>query len=617
MEQKGIKKILLNFLPISNNNFNFNVYCRPALPQEKRWDENIRKYKLPDKEKNCKYYWISFESFESSTQRTLSSDTNLDLSKYYLFMLLKKKLEDTNIDFIQKEKEKKFCPLHLYIITEKTELGYRAIRFEPYYLKIKGKFGFLVDYKFLKSESVPFDQKIQQLSFSLDDNFRSNVNYHIDKYRYIRNFINTKLKEFFQIRDDLEILSDFQKIESEQLNLRRYIFRGNNQDNSQFQGITKFGPYEFKSEIIKYIYLFHRSHKDYVNSLIRALNGESFKTFEGLTSIGLPKQTKENTTGIQLDSFETDLESIIRNIDQNSIIISVFPAKEKRFYFTLKNICLQRNIPLQAVNLETIIDENKLKWSISGIALQILAKSGNIPWVVEAENKNCLIIGVGQSIERDNNNNPLRFFAYSVLLDSSGKFLTIEPLADATNKDEYFANLAKKIQTLITQYKNFEKIVFHIPEKISINAIKEIEKAIQQSTSDVEIYIIRVNDESKFFGYDPNNNSLIPYESSYIQLSDKEFLLWTEGLNYHNPTPRKRYSNPIYIDFYYPNRKEINYKSFLQDILNLSGTNYRGFNAKSLPVSMFYPKLISNFYKNFKRYNLDTTIEKKDRMWFL
>ncbi len=179
--------------------------------------------------------------------------------------------------------------------------------------------------------------------------------------------------------------------------------------------------------------------------------------------------------------------------------------------------------------------------------------------------------------------------------------------------------MTEKIPEIIKNYSQYQykKVVFHIPEKIKHEAIKKIEDALRQFDKSIELYIIRVNDDSKFFGYAINNNSLIPYESTYIKLSHNEFLLWTEGLNFHNPTPRKRYANPIYIDFYYSNQESVNYESFLQDILNLSGVNYRGFNAKALPVSMFYPKLISNFYKHFKKYNLQFPIEKKDKMWFL
>ena len=141
------------------------------------------------------------------------------------------------------------------------------------------------------------------------------------------------------------------------------------------------------------------------------------------------------------------------------------------------------------------------------------------------------------------------------------------------------------------------------------------EETLKKVNSDIELSIIKINDDSKFVGFNENENSLVPYESSFLQLSKKEYLLWSEGLNYHNKRVLKRYSSPLHITFFYSN-KEDNFNEhhkYLQDILNLSGANYRGFNAKALPVSVYYPKLIAGFSKHFKELNLETLeIDKTD-----
>lgn len=611
------KKIALNFLRLINQDFEFIIWRRSAQPNEKRWDDNIKRYKLPDEKGEYKYHWVSLQEFKNFAKKTISSNINIELTKFYLYNLLKEKLNQMGIEFV--EGIKRFAPYRLYIKNEKTKFGYRTIWLEPYYLKSKKLFGYLIDYHFLKSQDVEFSKEIQKLSFSLDENYRSNKGYHIDKYRYITNFINEKLRKFSKLTESIEIANDLEQIEYSQLEIRKYIFRDSKESNSQFKGIGEYGPYSWGNRNIKYIYIYHQDHKDYVIFFIKALNGEEYKTFGGLKNLRLPVQTKENTRGIPISSFNDPPENFLPNgfADENTIVIAIFPSKEEKFYYALKNYCLKRDIVLQGVHLETIIDENKLKWSLSGITLQILSKLGGIPWLVKAKTSNCLIIGIGQSIERDKENKPIRFLAYSILLETSGEFLSIEPLAEASDKSEYLKKIIERLPNIINEHSRYTKIVFHIPEKISLKIVRGIEEALNNIKTGCELYIIRVNDDSKFFGYDLNNNSLIPYESSYIQLSNREFLLWTEGLNYHNPTPRKRYANPIYIDFYYSNTEKVEHKFFLQDILNLSGANYRGFNAKSLPVSMFYPKLISNFYKHFNKYNLKTIIEKKNRMWFL
>jgi len=609
----------LNFLALKNQDFKFKIWRREYHPSEKQWDKTIKKYKLPDEQDNYKDYWVSFEKFENAGEFLAKSDYNPYLTIFYLFTLFEKKLQEQNIQF--EKGIKKFAPFRIYIIVEETKYGKRTIFFEPYYLKSVKKLGFLVDYKFLKNPDIKFSKEIQKLSFSLDDNYRSNTGYHIDKYRYITNYLKQNLASFSSLTKDIIISESFEEIKCKQLKTKIYIFNGEKEHNSQFNGIMEYGPYEKirNADLINYVYVFLEDHRDYVRDLIKALNGKSFNTFKGLGKLKMHVQIKENTIGVPIKSFDINPYDILNqnNIKKNSIIIAVFPEKEENFYYKLKNYCLQNNIPLQMVHLETIINENQLKWSVSGIALQMFAKLGGSPWIVKTNNTDCLIVGIGQAIERDAQDKAIRFFAYSVLFDASGRFLSIEPLAYSTDKNEYLSKIAENVSKILKEYSGYKKIVFHIPEKIKDKTTKKIEEILRTSNKNIELYIIRINDDSKFFGYDTNNNSLIPYESSYIKLSRKEFLLWTEGLNYHNPKPRKRYSNPIYIDFYYSNQSKIDFDLFLQDILNLSGANYRGFNAKSLPVSMFYPKLIASFYKHFNGLNLQTKIEKRDKPWFL
>ena len=612
-----MSEIALNFLPLNTSNFSFNVFTRKSSPNEKRWDENIRLLKLPDNDNKYINFWVSFEQSGDSKKNTINSNINIELTKWYLFTLLKNRLENENIEF--EPSEKSFNPFRIYIITEKiTGKGKKSVWMEPYYLKTKEEFGFLVDYKFIKDPNSVFDKYIQRLSLSLDNNYQLNKNFYIDKYRYIINFLEKKFSNFKELPQNLIIDTNFEKLTLKELKTKNYIFRNNNISNSQFNGLMQhevFQPAPNTNQLT-YIYLIKNDTKQYANDLIKALNGE-FPTFKGVDKFGLPKQTKNNTRALIIDdynNFKDKLEEITSNND--FIIISIFPSKEEKFYYELKNYCLNKNIPLQTIHIETIANENKLKWSVSGIALQMFTKLGGVPWLVKTKNNNCLIVGIGQSIERTGENIS-RFFAYSVLLEASGKFLKIEPLADAHTKDDFLKAVADNIKRILDENKKYQKIIFHVPEKIKKETVKKIEEILKESQQNAELYILRINDDSRFFGYDLINNSMIPFESSYIQLSENEFLVWTEGLNYQNPKPLKRYGNPLYIQFFYSNQQNYNKELLLQDILNLSGANYRGFNAKALPVSLYYPKLISNFYKHFKEINLDPISVKTDKLWFI
>jgi hypothetical protein len=128
---------------------------------------------------------------------------------------------------------------------------------------------------------------------------------------------------------------------------------------------------------------------------------------------------------------------------------------------------------------------------------------------------------------------------------------------------------------------------------------------------------MKFNDRNKYFGYSLNNNSFIPYESSLIELSKDEYLVWFEGLQY-NATVPKRIERPLHVQFLYPHDLSQEGKlKYLQDAVNLSGANWRGFNAKSVPVSIYYAKLVAGFVKEFRDLGLEEIDWEGLTPWFL
>jgi hypothetical protein len=58
-------------------------------------------------------------------------------------------------------------------------------------------------------------------------------------------------------------------------------------------------------------------------------------------------------------------------------------------------------------------------------------------------------------------------------------------------------------------------------------------------------------------------------------------------------------------------------EALLQDLINLSGANWRGFNAKSAPVSVFYCHLVADLVHDFQQGGLPLPQVQDIRPWFL
>lgn len=618
------QNIVLNFLPLNEQEFSFTVFRRKVKHQEKKWDNNVKSYKLPqnqDDTDNYVSYWVSFNEFENSEPFTVKASTNIYLSEWYIHFLLHQKLSAQQ-SVTQYNHRSVFNELRTYFEIERYSEGVKTIWLEPFHLKKNQKFGFLIGFRFFLNKNQQSNKRVQQLSFSLDNDGRSNKNYHIDIFNYLKRFIGTLNTHLNPIANNISISNSFEPIESDLLATKIYEFGSGKTSNSQFNGIMSNGPFQHVSNNVQYVFLFREVEKSLMIELMKALNGDKYNTFKGLEKFKLPRITpKVNLIAIRISSFnDEEIERAITEIPKqgNRIVISVFPRSEERFYYTLKNRCLKDNILLQVIHNETILNEYIFKWSVSSIGLQIFSKLGGTPWLVKSTQQKTLMIGVGHSQSRDPETNQIqRFYAYSVLVESTGKFVSIKPLANHSDKKEYLNEIANSVGALIEENQAYSKIVFHLPFKIKKEEIDIIESAIRNRDAAVEVTLIRINDTSKFLGFNTLQNSLAPYESTFAALSFHEFLVWTEGLNFHSPNANKRYAHPLFIEFLYPKGNEVNHSEHLQEILNLSGANFRGFNAKALPVSLFYPKLISEFNKNFNDFDLEQVITDNNKPWFL
>lgn len=618
------QNIVLNFLPLNEQEFSFTVYRRLVDHQEEKWSDNVKRYNLPKNQgdtENFTSYWVSFSQFDNSEVFNVESSTNIYLTEWYIYSLVLNSINNQQAIKLYNNKSD-FNKLRLYFEIESFKEGVRTIWLEPYYLKKNQKFGFLIGFRFFLKKNQTFNKRVQQLSFSLNNDGRSNKNFHIDIFNYFKKFIGYLNKSINPIGKNISISQSFESIESDLLNTKIYEFGNGETSNSQFNGIMSNGPFQQVNNNIQYVFLFREDEKLLMIELMKALNGDKYYTFKGLEKFKLPRITpKKNLIAIRFSDFtDEEIEKVVTQIPkkENRIVISVFPRSEERFYYALKNRCLKDNILLQVVHNETILNEYILKWSVASIGLQIFSKLGGIPWLVKSSQQKTLMIGVGHSQSRNPNTNQIqRFYAYSVLVESTGKFVSIKPLANHSDKKEYLNEIANNVGALIEENQSYSKIVFHLPYKIKREEIEIIKKVIQEKNSAVEVKLIRINDTSKFLGFNTVQNSLAPYESTFAELSFTEFLLWTEGLNFHSPNANKRYAHPLLIEFFYPKGNEVSHSEHLQEILNLSGANFRGFNAKALPVSLFYPKLISDFNKNFNDFDLEQIITENKKPWFL
>ena len=110
----------------------------------------------------------------------------------------------------------------------------------------------------------------------------------------------------------------------------------------------------------------------------------------------------------------------------------------------------------------------------------------------------------------------------------------------------------------------------------------------------------------------------MPFEATCVRLGPREYLLWFEGIFPDKTTVNKAFPGPTHVQFLHMTEDaDIADRDLLQDLVNLSGANWRGFNAKSTPVSVFYCHLVADLVHDFHERGLPLPAVKDLRPWFL
>lgn len=652
------QSLLLNFFPLHPETFLFQVYRKrfDNSQQDTKKDPLVKICNLPESSEvagsSYQKYAVRLDPFEGYESFLVPSDANVYLTKWFLLLTLHQRAKQLGLE-INSRDDKIYRSLE--IVTNQSTIGKEVISICPYYLRNRQKAGFLILYRFRKNDDHPFGIDVQKKSLSLDSSGRSNSNFYIDHFNKIKSFLSAeKYKCLFSIsikatRDtDAETsIGRQQQIDYKILSPKRFTFGGGQPGTSPFWGVKKHGPFEQLATPGRLVFLFREQDRTFSQDIYRALSGSTYEhTFSGMEKMfGFPV-TKETVSGFAINDFKYDTvqeairDHCVRTDDIPVVPIVIVPWSRMDphgeggcdYYYRLKHQFLQKRIPCQFVSTKQILKRDQLKWSISNIGLAIFAKLGGKPWKLIPQTDRCLIIGIGQSQFTNTSSNYIKkYYAYSVLTDSSGLYDTIRVLANSDNESDYLNGLSGAIRDVIKEHEqSYDHFVLHSPFKIRREYMDRIRTTLDDISSQSGVgkvfSMLKFNEQDQYMVFS-SSNSKVPLEGTCVALGGSQYLVWFEGAKI-DKNISSAISKPTHIEFEYPirghtdisdasQRSHDSRMNYIQDAINLSGANWRGFNAKNKPVSVYYAEIISKYIENFDRLELDMIDIDGMSPWFL
>jgi hypothetical protein len=138
----------------------------------------------------------------------------------------------------------------------------------------------------------------------------------------------------------------------------------------------------------------------------------------------------------------------------------------------------------------------------------------------------------------------------------------------------------------------------------------------------LQALVVKITEESSFFAVDDRYHDGVPRRGTVVQTTDRDFMLYTEGREEKEAwTSRLPVALRITPQGEPLPRPRI--LGVLRQINDLSQVNWRGLNARSKPISVYYGSLIARLLSHVSPehvndlYQENTQKMLEERMWFL
>ena len=301
-------------------------------------------------------------------------------------------------------------------------------------------------------------------------------------------------------------------------------------------------------------------------------------------------------------------------------------------YYKAKAILLSNGILSQNVTLDLLNSSAQFEWSAANIALAAFVKLGGIPWVVgggsEVGDDN-LIIGLGRAFLFDyQTRKTTGYVAFTACFSARGPLKFISLARPVHSQEEYLEALGNVVTTTLTradqQNSNAVSLTVHAPKEMRRDEMRVIHTAVRahQRKNILQILLAKITEESSFFAVDNRFRDGIPQRGTTLQISDRDYLLYTEGRD-EKQSWSSRLPVALRVTPQGDSLQSQNTLNILRQINDLSQVNWRGFNARSKPISVYYGNLIARLLSHVSPssvadlYQQNSLPTLEERLWFL
>ena len=277
-------------------------------------------------------------------------------------------------------------------------------------------------------------------------------------------------------------------------------------------------------------------------------------------------------------------------------------------YYKIKELLLEKSITSQVIYKEHLGREDFF-YFMPNISVALLAKIGGIPWHLDREQEDEVIIGIGAFKPI---NSPHRFVGSAFCFDNTGKFEGF----DCFREDEttmLAGSIRDAVEKFIETKKEPDRIIIHFYKEISDK--KELQPIIDMlkdiCNRDIPVIVVTINktDSQELIGFDMSANGKMPMSGRYVSVGFNKYLLFNNVRYYWNSKLGDRdYHFPIKLSIRASHEGVIDDPAILRQLVDqvyqFSRMYWKSISQQNLPVTTRYPEMVAEIYPHFANGNL-------------
>ena len=419
---------------------------------------------------------------------------------------------------------------------------------------------------------------------------------------------------------------DIHKTHQNSNNLRFF----NNTSIDPRGGMKSFGPYQASPHPnVRFFFIYHKpDRKDYVIPLFGYFE-KGYKTFFPplKTHIKQPFYMDKDTS-LAFESTTTavkELKHHLINLEKTpntryvAIYISPIHKEDqdnKQLYYQVKEELLKHEITSQVIYKESINNAYFGEF-LANITPALLAKIDGIPWRLDRELKQELIVGVGafKSVETNT-----RFVGSAFCFNNKGEFKGFDCFRD--NEYDLIAGaIGKQILKFVVDNGNdVERLIIHYYKPMGKEEIDPIQKVLKTLRLDIPVIIITINktEANDYVAFDTSSEALMPLSGTIIEIAKLKYLLFNNA-KYSESGTTKDYPFPVKLTLSCTDEEYLKdiptVKELIDQVYQFSRMYWKSIKQQNLPVTIKYPEMVAQIFPHFEGDKLPDF--GKNNLWFL